>query len=255
MQNKLLLIASFAMIFVLIFLQNSKEKIPVLNYFPIDEEASFDIAHTNLTINKEKNIVNWNSQSISNSPFYLRQDISLLYENGYFKGIQSKWVEDTDTIELTQSIKYNANHSYEAISYHHGEIHHNDSAINGIQEMSAARLNQSTKITDQQIIDQLNDLFDYYDIDYHSYVLLPLTQLAKYNNENISSFSKQETDKIIGQLWEGLYKNYVIPLLENKKNSQKDFMPVILLDKQMSHLIVLFKLNGQNEMLIQQFSN
>ena len=64
--------------------------------------------------------------------------------------------------------------------------------------------------------------------------------------------SQQETDVLIGRLWEGIYKSYVIPASESSENQLESYIPLILIDKQNTHLYVLFELNGGREQLIQR---
>ena len=64
--------------------------------------------------------------------------------------------------------------------------------------------------------------------------------------------SQQETNVLIGRLWEGIYKNYVIPASESSENQLESYIPLILIDKQNTHLYVLFELNGGREQLIQR---
>ena len=64
--------------------------------------------------------------------------------------------------------------------------------------------------------------------------------------------SQQETDVLIGRLWEGIYKNYVIQASESSENQLESYIPLILIDKQNTHLYVLFELNGGREQLIQR---
>ena len=76
-----------------------------------------------LKVNKQD--VTWTVASQSDSSMYLRHDIGLLYENGYFKGVQSKWKEQTLQIDMSQSIPISRSSMFKAISYHHGENHNN----------------------------------------------------------------------------------------------------------------------------------
>src|SRR5699024_8908223 len=88
----------------LYFLQSSKNAKYAITFFPLDETFFFTDATTNLD-NFQDNLLNWTTLSSSEKPFYLRQDVSLLYEkilvyvlqdvsllyaNVIFKCIQSK---------------------------------------------------------------------------------------------------------------------------------------------------------------------
>src|SRR5699024_12053138 len=65
-----------------------------------------------------------------------RQDVSLLYENGFFKGIQSKWEQDQQIINLKHPVPLHNTAVFEAISFHHGEIHQPSNDITSIQKMT-----------------------------------------------------------------------------------------------------------------------
>lgn len=234
---------------------------PAVKFFPIDEKESFQIAETNLDLNSEKgprNSFTWTSNSKSEQALYLRQDISLLYENGKFKGVQSKWKEDTDAIQLEEKVPLHQGSIYQAISYHHGEKHGKEE-IKSLQHMSFDQLKPSGETielqTKQNLIYHWNQLLDHFNIDLDSYLSVPLIDLHKYNNNNLPSLTQSQTDKVIGQLWEGLYKNYVIPVGKKSNNKQTHYIPLVLFDKKATHLLVLFELNGKKERLIQQFSN
>ena len=79
---------------------------PAITYFPPAEEFNFDEASTNLTLHEEGKEIIWTSNSKSNDTLYLRQDISLLYMNGIFKGVQSKWERQVDKIHLKKMFPY-----------------------------------------------------------------------------------------------------------------------------------------------------
>src|SRR5699024_12649276 len=76
---------------------SSKNAKYAITFFPLDETFFFTDATTNLD-NFQDNLLNWTTLSSSEKPVYLRQDVSLLYENGFFKGIQSKWEQDQQII-------------------------------------------------------------------------------------------------------------------------------------------------------------
>src|SRR5699024_3797452 len=112
----------------LYFLQSSKNAKYAITLFPLDETFFFTDATTNLD-NFQDNLLNWTTLSSSEKPVYLRQDVSLLYENGFFKGIQSKWVQDQQIINLKHPVPLHNTAVFDAISFHHVEIHHPSNAI------------------------------------------------------------------------------------------------------------------------------
>lgn len=266
----------------IVFLYQAKiSSIPSISYFPIDEEASFTKAETNLQLNKQKGqrkyTIAWNASSKSENNMYLRQDVSLLFSNGKLLGALSKWREDTDTIQLNEKIQTQGTSHYQTISYHHGELHHPNGSIKSLQQMTYDELyvveNNSPVIhsfgkpkTDkdlywkkalnekmsQTLLYKWNKLLNHYQIDKEDYLVVPLTALNRFNKEPLPSFTQADTNQIIGHLWEGLYKNYLIPII-NEKERVSSYVPLILFGKDKQHLLVLFEINGKKERLIQKY--
>src|SRR5690625_3734485 len=100
--------------------------ITTISYFPIDDTVSFTEAQTKMTVypkpNDHEYSFTWEVQSESEQPLYLRQDISLLYEQGQFKGVLSKWEEQTSQIYTEKTFSSHDHSYYQAISFHHGEV-------------------------------------------------------------------------------------------------------------------------------------
>lgn len=258
--------------------------VPTISFFPLDEDSSFSYTNSSLKLQtkKENNSyrINWTSESTSNKKMYLRQDASLLYDNGRLRGVRSKWVQDTAKIQVDEELSGKGSSFFQVISFHHGEIHTNDTQIKSIHHMShtnmyvidSARLplvaftspeNSEEKrwkkllerTTKQQLLIHWSQLSRHFNINLDSYLTVPLTNLFKYNKQPLPSMSQEQTDKIIGQLWEGLYKNYVIPAANTDNDKGLNYIPIILFDKQQKHLLVLFELNGKKQKLIQKYSN
>lgn len=57
----------------------------------------------------------------------------------------------------------------------------------------------------------------------------------------------------MGQLWEGLYKNYLLPIVTRNKPTDT-YVPIILLNKNHNHLLVLYEANHEKKKLIQKKS-
>src|SRR5690625_653661 len=96
-----------------------KSSVPAITFFPIDEKMKFDFAQTNLKLepNNQEQLI-WTSHSKSERPLYLRQDVSLLYEDGLFKGVQSKWIVDDANILLEKDVTDHKQRSYQSIYYY-----------------------------------------------------------------------------------------------------------------------------------------
>lgn len=281
--KKYLAIIIFSILSIsMFFLYQAKlSSIPSISYFPLDEETGFSKAKTSLELNAGKNQkeyrIAWNAQSQSDKNMYLRQDVSLLFSNGKLLGAQSKWHEDVSTIQLNKTVQAQGTRFLQSLSYHHGELHYPDGSIKSIQKMTSNELfvvanhssgihsfhqpktnkelkwgNDLTGKTSQTLLYHWNKLLNHYQIDKQDYLVVPLTALNGYNNEPLPSLSQVATNQIIGQLWEGLYKNYVVPITYEKEHVSS-YVPLILFGKDKKHLLVLFEINGKKQRLIQQY--
>lgn len=243
-----------------------------MKYFPIDMHSSIVDAKTKLEFDAEQKKINWLVSSSSNQPVYLRQDVSILYENGVFKGLQNKWKTDEETINQQESVRYTKDALLQSISFHHGELHNDQ--ITSIQAMTDAslyiieennRLNafqdpqspfekESSKTITEQIEknlqEQLHNLLTYYNIDASSYIVTPLVNLAKENENTLLSTNA----KALGQFWEGLYSEYVTLLMSYQDDIPKHYTPFILIAKDESHVLVLYEIEQEKYKLIQQLS-
>ncbi|MEC5422252.1 hypothetical protein QGM71_01960 [Virgibacillus sp. C22-A2] len=257
--------------------------LPAITYFPIDKESSFVTAASSLQLSPpvedNSNELMWVSESESDKKMYLRQDASILFENGRLKGIRSKWKQDTANIRIQESIKVEGSSLFQVISFHHGEVHHTDKEIRSLHQLSNDFLyvidSPTTSIesfkspandyetewktlldrtTKQDLLYHWYQLFNHFNISSDSYTAVPLTNLYRYNQEALPSLSQDKTAQIMGQLWEGLYKNYIIPIIDSE-GKQISYVPIILFDKQNQHLLVLFELNGEKKQLIQRYGN
>ncbi|MBP1971766.1 hypothetical protein J2Z83_003921 [Virgibacillus natechei] len=256
---------------------------PAITYFPIDEETSFTYSDSTLELISEQGYdsyeIDWESNSQSDTQMYLRQDASLLFDNGRLRGVRSKWVQGTDTIHLKETLISEDSSFFQVISFHHGEVHYPNDEIKSIHQMSNDHLyviDSPTTPLDafksaedefqiewqilldrtkkQQLLYHWHDLITHFNISADSYMSVPLTKLVRYGNEPLPSMTQEQTDKVIGRLWEGLYKNYIVPAANTESNELVSYVPIVLFDKEMEHLLVLFELNGKKEQLIQNYS-
>src|SRR5699024_11318464 len=100
------------------------------------------------------------------------------------------------------------------------------------------------------ILHKMNSILQKLQIDPSLYHTFPLIDLPLYEHIPFPNMNQHDTDMIIGHLWEGLYKNYIIPMTE-MKNLEKSLMPLILIDKNKEHLLVVYTLNGKEKILRQ----
>ncbi|CDO01893.1 hypothetical protein BN988_00345 [Oceanobacillus picturae] len=257
--------------------------LPAITYFPITEDQRFEKVQTDISLFSENGNdsyeIIWSATSVSDAPTYLRQDASLLFDNGRLRGLRSIWKQDTDSIIMKERLFHEDSSLFQAITFHHGEIHKQDKSIHSMQQITADQLyvidspttalesfkkpqnnyevewkNLLEKTTRQQLLYHWNQLFTHFDIDSSNYLSVPLTSLATYQTKPLPSLTQQETDKIMGQLWEGLYKNYIVPATTKNNKKPTSYIPIILFSKDQDHLLVLFELNGRKNQLIQKYS-
>lgn len=237
-----------------------------ITYFPIETGQTFNKAITSLISQNDSSSVKWQSTSMSEERHYLRQDLSLLFINGMLKGVLNKWRQDETTIEQTEFVTIKPNVFIEAISFHHGEIHR-DHNITSLQQMSSDQLFifkddiSSNKLSQKQkrqlLMKKVNDslhkhwdlLIDHFNIKIEEYEQVALTELTHLEQRLTKDYSEQVAKKIIGQLWEGLYKNYILQVIDTAGHN---FMPLILIAKDRTHLLVLYELNHEKQQLIQK---
>lgn len=252
------------------------DNVPTFSYFPLDEQSHFIKTDSDLRLDSSK--ITWTSDSKSDKNMYLRQDASLLFDNGKLRGVRSKWEQNKEKIGIKETLSFKGSSLFQVISFHHGEIHTSNDQIKSIQDMSDASLyvvdspshsvlafespvndsdtawkNLIDKTVKQELLVSWHQLFKHFDIPIESYLAVPLTNLYKYNKEPLPSMSQEETNQVIGQLWEGLYKNYIIPATKTKNNQGNNYIPIILFDKNHKQLLVLFELNGKKQKLIQKY--
>lgn len=282
--RKLTLIA-FTFFLLFIFITNIEEETKEsIIFFKLDPFVSVEEAVTQLSLGKIKNRegyeVNWEVSSTTTDSIYLRQDISLLFEEGILKGVLSDWEDNSQTLTQVATMPGEDSSRYMSISFHHGEIHTEDE-ITSTQAMSKDLLyvvDSSSKpiysfkeavtseqkewkdvldtVSEQQLTQAWSRTINSFEIpsrNYFSYSLAELVDIEKFPN-----FNKDKTQEIIGKLWEGIYKEYFLGIKTYDGSIIPPIgstMPLILLAKDSSHLLVLFETaNGEAIRLIQQIN-
>lgn len=258
----------FVCILLFSFIGFFHQTIPTITYFPPDESISFTKANNSL--NYGHHGLYWASNSSTNQATYLRQDLSLLYVNGYFKGFMNTWKRNATLIEFEELIKRPSTGLYNSISYHYSESQTDNHILSQATMSSSALFMDCTKqpcvssdlytktspthlIESGLLLDlhtHWRQLINHFNIDVTEFDQIALTDLARYRDEALPSYSQEKTDDIINHLWEGLYANYFVELMETPEEEREHFMPLILVahDK----LYVLYELHGKKEQLIQR---
>src|SRR5699024_9581907 len=106
----------------------NKQTAPVITYFPYADDINFSNHSTHLytTDKKDETHLNWRIYSQTAKPLYLRQDVGLLFRNSKLVGILNKWQQNSEVVEQKSKIKKQPDSTYQAISFHFGEIHLNE---------------------------------------------------------------------------------------------------------------------------------
>jgi len=274
------------LIYVLLPTYNEPPTEESIIFFPIDPNVKFSQATTTLSLHPNKingqYVLGWNVSSNLDRKAYLRQDISLLFANGRLKGIASKWKENSQIIVQEKDIELKDSQLFQAISFHHGEIHEN-SSIKSSQKMSGDQIfvvdsahhplasfrtaktswekeweKVLTKTTNEFVAYKTNQLINHYSIQTSKYHRYYLSDLINYNEKPFPGISIDKTKKIVGNLWEGLYKNYFLGIKKSDGTIVSPIgstMPAVLISKDFSHLKVLFETkDGTKMLLVQQIS-
>ncbi len=271
------------MMLLLLLLLSQQKTEEIIKYFPLDTSIPFTEAQTKLNLLKETGndqyLIKWESKSTIEDVIYLRQDISILFMDGRLKGMKGLWKEQEKNINLEVILEESDSSHFQAITYHHGEAHYPNDEIKSIHQMTsdhlyvidspytalesfrvpASHLQEEWKetidrTTNQQLQFTWNEWLKVSNINSKEYDLYPLIDLIQFEKQPIEGLSQEETDRIIGQLWEGLYRNYILPIA-NQPDTKNQMMPIVLIDKKLDHLIVLFtNENNEVETLYQKLS-
>ncbi|MFC7783289.1 hypothetical protein [Rossellomorea sp. GCM10028870] len=256
-------------------------------FFPINENVSYESATTILMLQPEKKNdhyeVNWKVSSKLDTPAYLRQDVGFLFMNGRLKGLMNEWEQNTDQIVEESTIKGKESSLLQAVSFHYSEIHETETEFTSAQKMSEDALyvidsNFSTlnafrepgtdaekewknildKVTSQQLDYLWEKAITSMQIPVEEYTSFPLTQFPQLEDQPLEGFTQGEWDRLIGNLWEGLYKNYYLGIKKEDGSvieSIDSAIPLILVKNDRKEvLVLLIDKNGEASLLKQQIS-
>ncbi|WP_100372451.1 hypothetical protein [Bacillus sp. FJAT-45037] len=244
-----------------------------LTTFPIDPNASFIEASSNVeflqSMDEDEYKLKWDTLSVLNEVAPLRQDVSLLFEDGVLKDTMAKWEENTDLLGQDKEVSAEDSGHYEVITFHHAELRRANDEFRSAQTMSTDQLyvidsplsalhafkipeteedKESKRILDY-ILDQQqsydwDDLYDFYQIPASDYSRIPLTKIDHYQTEPLPGLTTEETTKFLGGLFEGLYKNYVLGIDVNGSAVSPigSTVPLIVIPKEKpDHVFILFR--------------
>jgi hypothetical protein len=253
-------------------------------FFPINKNVEYMSANTSLTLEQKKKNdmyeVNWIASSQLESSAYLRQDIGFLFSNGKLKAKMNEWQQGTDTIEEEMTVSGKESSLLQAVSFHYSEIHETEDDFTSAQKMTKDTLyvidsnfsplssfhtpSTSTEkewkslleeVTYQQITYLWEKGIKSLDIDSNEYIKIPLTELPKYEDKPPNGFTNEEWKKILGNLWEGLYKNYFNGIKKEDGTITDPLgssIPLIMVSKEKKEVLVLLITKDGNTSLLKQ---
>ncbi|WP_270179279.1 hypothetical protein [Alkalihalobacillus sp. CinArs1] len=263
---------------------NSNPVRETFTYFPPDPNTTFESSQTSLSIltqeDEDEYTLSLKTESNLSETAYLRQDITLLYEEGRLLETMSKWEENAKKLTNRKKVKSEDSGHYEAISYHYGEIHYPNDVIKSAQAMSYDQLyvidspmtplesftvptsseeEEWKKLLDHATSQQAQIVFklllDQFQVNPSDYYIIPLTKLHNYQDSPLPGLTKAQSVDAIGGIWEGLYKYYFLGIQPEEGEFETPIgstIPYILLHKESPYLLVLYQTkSGKNVQLIQ----
>lgn len=261
-----------------------KPAIETITFFPLDETVQYKSAGTTLTLQKEQehdaHRVDWKVSSTLDREAYLRQDMGLLYMNGVLKAKVAKWRQLISQLNQEDVVSAGESAKYEAISFHYSELHDKEARITSAQRMtedilyvihspfsplSSFRIAKSKlekeweKVLDNSTENKLNKSLkkavEKYGINAGDYMVIPLTELRKYEDQPISGFTQVETANLLGRLWEGIYKNYYLGIKKSDGTVVDPIdstMPLILVSNDKKHLLLVTQTKAGESIILKQ---
>jgi hypothetical protein len=247
---------------------------PVIQHFPLNTSAPFTNASTSMKKIDFRRI-RWHIQSTLNQEAYLRQDIGLLYENGELVGVLNKWQQPARALQQQTIHTLHPNKQLDAISYHFAELHQNNitssSKMTGIRTYTSDKFElfsfpkndaetNSQHLAESQTNSTLRQVWteakQQLSIPAANYIEMPLTALTTADLTAINGLSDdKKRQEIISRLWEGLYRNYLLPIGPAvEEGTVKTYIPLLLFDKNGKHLRVIYQdETGKHAELLQYY--
>ncbi|PLS15241.1 hypothetical protein CVD28_23215 [Bacillus sp. M6-12] len=270
-------------IWVIVYYSTAKQAEETIIFFPLDRNVSFESASTALVprdTSPNKFTIDWKASSQLSEKAYLRQDVSLLYVNSRLAGILKDWKQNTDKLEQNREVTLADSSLLKGITFHYAELQKEPESYLSAQEMSSSTLyvvqSAFSKLQHfkQPLSDEQKDwkqtldlagaavssraweaAIKKFSINRDEYRMLPLTELAFNQDELLEGYPKQKQDEIIGKLWEGLYKNYVLGIKKEDGSSidpAGSTIPLLLVSKPKGELIVLITAADGTPSLLRQ---
>ena len=245
----------------------------VIKFFPLNQEAEFTRTVSSLSLQKQNKDESYDvilsTESILNKKSYLRQDFSLLFQNGRLKEFTKKWEQNTDRISQQTLIKGHESSLFQAITIHYAEIHTDDNTPTSSYKLTDSslfvissrygptRAFQSPESEEQKewaftlssvSNSRLAKVLDRYTeskkLDITKFQAIPLTQFSTKSKELLAGYTPKQQLEITEKLWESFYSIYVSGLKKQDgtiMDSIDSTIPLILRKQGSNHLIVLIQ--------------
>jgi hypothetical protein len=250
-----------------------------ITYFPIDPKVNYKSVETSLNF-VNNNVLIWKVDSTLDRKAYLRQDVGFLFSNGRLIGELGAWKQNTARMFQEKRIGAGNSAYYQAITFHHAELHDKKGQISSSQALSTNQLYVITESSTtaysflipktkaqsklkQQLDEQTERMLHYswnngvrhYSIHLSDYQAFPLNLFQKIVKNDLPGFTREKTEKIVGQLWEGLYKNYFLGIKNADGTNVSPIgstLPLILIANNKTHLLVLTETANGDPILLRQ---
>jgi hypothetical protein len=251
-----------------------------ITFFPIDPKVTYKKAETTLDVIKTPaQTLDWKTSSTLDRKAYLRQDASLLYSNGRLVSEYHDWKQNTDTLVQEKQISIKESALLQAVTFHHAELHEKKDLIFSSQTMSERQIyivlsnseaksfytpNSSDEKEWKQKLDEQTERMlqlswnkgvRQFSIKLDNYQAFPLSEFNRRAKDSLSGFSKAETQRVVGNLWEGLYKNYLLGIKKADGTVESPLgstIPLILVANDKSHLLALTETAKGEPILLRQ---
>jgi len=262
-----------------LLLQNKNPKtLESITYFPIHPAVTYKTYETLLQPAGQTAVL-WKIESLLDRKAYLRQDAGLLFANGRLIGKQYQWKQNTAALQQEKRVAYHDNALLQAITFHHSELHE-DSRIYSAQTESANSIyllkqtgstfsffqkprTQAQQAWKQKLDEQTDRTLRYswnkgirhFQIHLDQYQAYSLQNFMDKAKSGLPGMTREKSDQIIGQLWEGLYKNYLLGIkMPNGSIADPNgsTLPLILLANNHTHLLVLSETENGDPILLRQ---
>jgi hypothetical protein len=248
---------------------------PTITYFPENPRIRYVKAETNLNIRPEGQIMSLHVSSQTNETNDLMQDFSLLYRNNRLVSILNHWQKNTRQLSSSKELELSSGF-YSALSVHQAE-RHIDQSIYGKEQLSqdflmvvpsngslhafrepkstveANQLSSYTRELDTDRRELLRKAAEQYGFRLSDYRVVPLDALTGESVSRIFPFEEKKSERITGQLWEGLYKNYVrgIQLTQGQRvQALGSTMPLLLIAQ--DHMLIIIETATHQIILLRQ---